>query len=39
MSPALDAVAGFAVPTLEDQFLVGLLDEGPEESALDFSPA
>jgi hypothetical protein len=33
--PALDAAAGLAVPALEDQFLVGLLDEGPEEAALD----
>jgi hypothetical protein len=29
-APAPDADAAFAVTTLEDQFLVGLLDEGPE---------
>ena len=34
--PPLDAGAAFAVPPLEDQFLVGLLDEGSEEPALDF---
>jgi hypothetical protein len=32
----LNAGAVLALATLEDQFLVGLLDEGPEESALDF---
>src|SRR5512135_1909803 len=32
---ALDAAAAFAVPTLEDEFLVGLLDEDWEEPALD----
>src|SRR4051794_32557677 len=35
-APALDAAAALAVAPLEDQFLVGLLDEGAEESALDF---
>ena len=35
---ALDAAAAFAVPPLEDQLLVGLLDEDPEEPALDFEP-
>jgi hypothetical protein len=35
---ALDAVAALAVATLDDQFLVGLLDEGTEESPLDFEP-
>ena len=34
--PALDAAAAFAVASLEDQLLVGLLDEGSEEPALDF---
>jgi hypothetical protein len=33
---AADAAAAFAVASLEDQFLVGLLDEGLEEPALDF---
>src|SRR5512142_478645 len=33
---ALDAAAAFAVPTREDEFLVGLLDEDLEEPALDF---
>jgi hypothetical protein len=32
----LDTGAGFAVPLLEDQLMIGLLDEGPEEPALDF---
>ena len=32
--PALDAGAAFAVPVLQDQFLVGLLDEDLEEPAL-----
>ncbi len=31
---ALDAVAALAVTALEDQFVVGLLDEGPEEPTL-----
>jgi hypothetical protein len=31
-----DAGAAFALPPLENQFLVGLLDEGLEEPALDF---
>src|SRR4051812_44066928 len=31
----LDAITSFAVPSLEDQLLVGLLDKGPEKSALD----
>src|SRR5437763_17125908 len=35
VSPTLDAAAGLAVPSLEAQLQVGLLDEGPEESALD----
>jgi hypothetical protein len=34
VSPALDAAA-LAVPPLEDQFMVGLLDEGAEEQLLD----
>ena len=34
--PPLDAGAAFAVPLLQDQFLVGLLDEDLEEPALDF---
>ena len=34
--PALDAAAGFTVAPREDQLLVGLLDEDPEEPALDF---
>jgi hypothetical protein len=33
---ALEAAAAFAVPTLEDEFLVGLLDQDLEEPALDF---
>ena len=33
---ALDAVAAFAVPPLEDEFLVRFLDEDPEELSLDF---
>ena len=36
MSPALDASTGFAVPVLEHQFLIGLLDQDLEEPALDF---
>ena len=32
----LEAGPGFAVPLLEDEFLVGLLDEGPEEPTLEF---
>src|SRR5208337_3772296 len=34
--PALDASTGFAVPVLENQFLIGLLDQNLEEPALDF---
>ncbi|HMB08741.1 MAG TPA: hypothetical protein VKP69_34055 [Isosphaeraceae bacterium] len=34
--PALNATTAFAAPTLEEQFLVGLLDEDLEEPALDF---
>jgi len=34
--PALNAVSAFAVPTLEDQLLVGLLHEDLKEPALDF---
>jgi hypothetical protein len=34
--PTLDAAAGLTLSPLEDQFLVGLLDEGLEEPALDF---
>jgi hypothetical protein len=34
--PKPDAAAAFALPPLEDQFLVGFLDEGSEEPALDF---
>ena len=37
--PALDARTGFAVPLLQNQFLVGLLDEDLEEPALDSRPA
>ena len=37
--PKPDAGAAFALPPLEDQFLVGLLDEGLEEPALDFETA
>ena len=33
--PALDTGAGFAAAVLQDHFLVGLLDEGSEEPALD----
>ena len=33
--PALDTGAGFAAAVLQDQLLVGLLDEGSEEPALD----
>ena len=33
---ALDASTGFAVPVLEHQFLIGLLDQDLEEPALDF---
>jgi hypothetical protein len=33
---ALDAAAAFAVPPLEDEFLVRFLDEDPEELSLDF---
>ena len=36
MSPGLDASTGFAVPVLEHQFLIGLLDQDLEEPALDF---
>src|SRR5207249_5180457 len=36
--PPLDAVATVAVAALEDQFLVGLLDEDLEEPALDREP-
>ena len=32
----LDASTGFALPVLENQFLIGLLDQGLEELALDF---
>ena len=32
---ALDAAPAVTLPPLEDEFLVGLLDEGPEEPALD----
>jgi hypothetical protein len=31
----LDAITSFTMPSLEDQLLVGLLDQGPEESALE----
>ena len=34
--PALDASTGFAVPVLENQFLIGLLDQDLEEPTLDF---
>ena len=34
--PALDAGTAFAMPLLQDQFLVGLLHEHLEEPALDF---
>src|SRR4029077_6820435 len=34
--PALDARTGFAVPVLEHEFLIGLLDQDLEEPALDF---
>ena len=34
--PPLDASAGFAMPLVEDQFLVGFLDEDPEEEPLEF---
>ena len=34
--PPLDAGIGLAVPLLEDQFVVGLLDEDLEEPPLDF---
>ena len=34
--PPLDAGAAFAVPLLQDQFLIGLLDQDLEEPALDF---
>ena len=33
--PALDTSAGFAAAVLQDQLLVGLLDEGSEEPAPD----
>jgi hypothetical protein len=33
---SLDAGPGFAMPLLEDQFVIGLLDEHPEEPPLDF---
>ncbi len=36
MSLALDAGPAFAVPLLKNQFVIGLLDERAEESALDF---
>ena len=32
----LDASTGFALPVLENQFLIGLLDQDLEEPALDF---
>jgi hypothetical protein len=35
---ALQAVAAFAVPLLEDQFVVGFFDEDLEETALEFDP-
>ena len=35
-SPALDASPAFALPVLENQFLIGLLDQDLEEPALDF---
>src|SRR4051812_38293145 len=35
---ALAPLAAFAVPLLEDQFSVGLLDDDPEEPALEFQP-
>ena len=34
--PALDASTAFASPVLQDQLLIGLLDQGLEEPALDF---
>ena len=34
--PRLDASTGFALPVLENQFLIGLLDQDLEEPALDF---
>ena len=34
--PVLDASTGFALPVLENQFLIGLLDQDWEEPALDF---
>ena len=36
MSPGLDGGASFALPLLENQFLIGLLDQDWEEPALDF---
>ena len=36
MSPGLDAGTAFAMPLLQDQFLVGLLHEHLEEPALGF---
>ena len=39
VSPAAGSGAAFALPLLEDQFVVGLLDEGLEEPALDFETA
>jgi hypothetical protein len=33
---SLDPGPGFAVPLLEDQFVIGLLDEGPKEPPLEF---
>ena len=37
-STALDAGAAFALPTLQNQLLVGLFQEGLEESTLGFEP-
>jgi hypothetical protein len=34
----LDAGAAFALPTLQNQLLVGLFQEGLEESTLGFEP-
>ena len=39
MSPAAGCRRRLCLPLLQDQFLVGLLDEGLEEPALDFQPA
>jgi hypothetical protein len=33
---SLDAGPGFAMPLFEDQLVIGLLDEDPEEPPLDF---